>query len=65
MKIKIKTDIKLIKKRDINLNTLKKWVAWLNDKEITMFNDKRFKKHTISSQKKYLRDEKVILGLNL
>jgi len=33
---------------------LKTWILWLNDKKITKFSEKRFKKHTISSQKNFL-----------
>ncbi len=56
MKIK-KTNIKLFKKKDISLKILKEWISWLNDKEVTKFSNQRFKKHTVSSQKKHLFDK--------
>lgn len=30
------------------------WVSWLNDPKITEFSEKRFKRHTVRSQKKFL-----------
>ena len=41
---------KLVSSKDIE-----KWLSWLNDENITKFSDKRFKKHTISSQNKFLK----------
>lgn len=36
----------------------KKWVNWLNDKEVTKFSDQRFIKHNLSTQSKYIKDLK-------
>ena len=47
-------EIKIVKRKDIDLKILKKWVSWLNDKEVTKFSNQRFKKHTVMSQKKHL-----------
>ena len=33
------------------------WVRWLNDKVVTQYSEKRFKRHTIKSQKDFLRDK--------
>ena len=41
---------KLVSSKDIE-----KWLSWLNDENITKFSDKRFKKHTKSSQNKFLK----------
>ena len=41
---------KLVSSKDIE-----KWLSRLNDENITKFSDKRFKKHTISSQNKFLK----------
>ena len=41
-------------KKMVTYKELKKWISWLNDKNITEFSEKRFKKHTITSQKKFL-----------
>ena len=30
----------------------KKWISWLNDKEVTKFSDQRLSNHTFKSQKK-------------
>ena len=39
----------------VSSNDIKKWISWLNNKSITEFSDKRFNKHTILSQKKFLK----------
>ncbi len=44
--------IKLTKIKKNNVS--QKWIAWLNDKEVTRFSKNRFKKHTLKSQKKFL-----------
>ena len=36
-------------------NKIFKWVEWLNNKEVTKYSEKRHKKHTISSQKKFIQ----------
>ena len=33
----------------------KKWVNWLNDKEVTKYSCQRLYKHTIDTQKDYLK----------
>ena len=33
------------------------WVRWLNDKVVTKYSEKRFKRHTIKSQKDFLRNK--------
>ena len=30
------------------------WVRWLNDKVVSKYSEKRFKRHTIQSQKDFL-----------
>ena len=40
-------------KKMVTYKELKKWISWLNDKNITEFSEKRFKKHTITSQKNF------------
>ena len=35
----------------------KKWVNWLNNKEVTKYSCQRLYKHTINSQKKYLKEK--------
>ena len=42
-------------KKMVSSNDIKKWISWLNNKSITEFSDKRFNKHTILSQKKFLK----------
>ena len=54
MIIKIK---RLTKKNYYKPNDLKKWVEWLNDKKVTKFSEQRFSKHSITSQKKFLKDK--------
>jgi len=45
-----------IKLKKIKNNKItKKWIKWLNDKEVTKFSKNRYKKHTISSQQDYLK----------
>ena len=48
-----KMNIKL--KRIENNKVTKKWVKWLNDKEVTKYSKNRFMRHTISSQENYLK----------
>lgn len=36
-------------------NKIFKWVEWLNNKEVTKYSEKRHKKHTILSQKKFIQ----------
>ena len=31
------------------------WIRWLNDKDVTKYSDQRFIKHTLNSQKKYIK----------
>ena len=33
------------------------WVRWLNDKVVTKYSEKRFQRHTIKSQKDFLRNK--------
>ncbi len=41
-----------------NLSLVSKtWVNWLNDKKINEFSDKSFKKHTINSQLKFVKNK--------
>ena len=35
----------------------KKWISWLNDKEVTRFSDQRLSNHTFKSQNKYLKNK--------
>tara|TARA_B100000795_G_C22787838_1_gene435453 strand:+ start:100 stop:615 length:516 start_codon:yes stop_codon:yes gene_type:complete len=46
----------LIKKLVSN-KEIEKWISWLNDQGITEFSEKRFKKHTITSQRKFLLEK--------
>jgi len=48
--------LNLIKKLVSN-KEIEKWISWLNDQSITEFSEKRFKKHTITSQKKFLLEK--------
>ena len=48
--------LNLIKKLVSN-KEIEKWISWLNDQNITEFSEKRFKKHTITSQKKFLLEK--------
>lgn len=50
MKIQIK---KITGKED-----LKSWVSWLNDKRSSIYTNRKFKKHTIKSQKKFIEIKK-------
>ena len=36
---------------------LKKWVNWINDPIITQFSEQRLKKHTLISQKKFIKQK--------
>ena len=47
--------IKKIKSSKIILSDLKLWIGWLNDKIITKYSDQKYSKHTITSQKKFLK----------
>ena len=40
---------KLVSDKDLSI-----WISWLNDPKVVKYSDKRFKKHTIVSQKKFL-----------
>ena len=45
-----------IKLQKISKPTISRnWIKWLNDKDVTKFSDQRFIKHTIISQRKYVR----------
>ncbi len=45
----------IINLKKATLNDLdQKWVNWLNDKKVNLFSKKKFTKHTLKSQKKYL-----------
>lgn len=48
-----KMNIKL--KKIKNNKVTKKWVKWLNDKEVTKYSKNRFMRHTVSSQENYLK----------
>ena len=50
MKIQIK---KITGKED-----LKTWVSWLNNKKSSIYTNRRFKKHTIKSQRKFINIKK-------
>ena len=50
MKIQIK---KITGKED-----LKSWVNWLNDKRSSIYTNRKFKKHTIKSQRKFIEIKK-------
>ena len=50
MKIQIK---KITGKED-----LKSWVSWLNDKRSSIYTNRKFKKHTIKSQRKFIEIKK-------
>ncbi len=39
------------------ISDLKKWVNWINNPEITKFSEQRLKKHTIISQKKFIKNK--------
>ncbi len=41
-----------------NPNITKKWISWLNDKEITKYSDQKHRLHTPKTQKKYLESLK-------
>lgn len=45
--------LKLIKRPEVSQT----WVNWLNDKEVTKYSENRFKKHTKTSQKKFLKQK--------
>ncbi|AEA80550.1 hypothetical protein SAR11G3_00075 [Candidatus Pelagibacter sp. IMCC9063] len=45
--------VKIIKLK--SYSHIKKWVSWLNDKDVTKFSEQRFTKHTESSQKKFIK----------
>jgi len=34
---------------------INKWVSWLNDKIVTKYSSKRLQKHTIKSQKNFIK----------
>ena len=44
--------LRRIKYTDISYD----WVSWLNDKVVTKYSGKRFKRHTIKSQKIFLKN---------
>ena len=50
MKIQIK---KITGKED-----LKTWVSWLNDKKTSIYTNRRFKKHTLKSQREFIKIKK-------
>ena len=45
--------LRRIKYTDISYD----WVSWLNDKVVTKYSGKRFKRHTIKSQKIFLKNK--------
>jgi len=58
-----------INKIPINLD-LHKYIKWINDKEVVEFSEQRLKKHTLISQKKYLKSKissnsSIIFQINL
>ena len=54
MNVKI---VKITKFSNFNSKELLKWVKWLNDKNVTKYSEQRFAKHTLSSQKNFLRQK--------
>ena len=47
---------KFIKVRKIKLSDVSKnWVNWLNDREVTRFSQQKNKKHSLKSQKEFIR----------
>jgi RimJ/RimL family protein N-acetyltransferase len=43
--------LKLIKKKEVS----KAWISWLNNKDVTQYSEQRFRNHTISTQKIFLK----------
>ena len=38
-------------------NDITEWVSWLNDKKVTKYSNQKHKKHSISSQKKFIQNK--------
>ena len=55
--------VKIIKLK--SYSHIKKWVSWLNDKDVTKFSEQRFTKHTESSQKKFIKKKTKRQKFNL
>ena len=45
--------LKKLKYTDLSPN----WIKWLNDKTVSQYSEKRFKRHTIKSQKNFLKNK--------
>ena len=50
MHLKITKITKIPKKKDLDI-----WIKWLNNKKTSIYSNRQFKKHTIISQKKFLK----------
>ncbi len=45
----------VIQKKIPSLKILKEWIKWLNNPKVSKFSSRSFKKHTIKSQKKFIK----------
>ena len=50
-------NLKKIVSSKILLKDLKLWISWLNDKLVTRYSNQRFYKHTIYSQKNFIKEK--------
>ena len=54
----MKNKINLITQKKIPpIKTLKEWVRWLNNPKVSKFSSRNFKRHSIKSQKKFIRSK--------
>ena len=56
----MRVKIKKIVSSNISNYDLKSWIGWLNDKEVTKYSGQRFSKHTLSTQKKFIKQKLAI-----
>jgi len=55
---KINFKIKIARIRNIpKKNDLALWVSWLNNKKTSIYSNRQFKKHTVNSQKNFIKNK--------
>lgn len=47
----------IIQKKIPSINIIKQWVKWLNNPKVAKFSSRSLKKHTINSQKKFIKSK--------